>query len=412
MRCLGSTQTLILINGRRTTGPSPNGATRQGDINGIPLSAIDRIETLPSSASAIYGGAAVGVVVNVVLKRNYEGGEIKANYDNTFSTDAAIRTISASYGLSLEGGETRLMFSGQYSDATALLNQDRAQLLQRGLEAIRRNNVALISSPATPFFAGTTPNIGSTNGSNLVLKDGTPLNSPITFVPAGYSASSSPAALVANAGRTNFDLTNTVIRTGNLNQVNQAPAVESYLAVLRRQMTSRLELFAEFSSSRNSIDFLTAALNNVPIPVAATAPSNPFQQAVAVVTANTSPLIIPYHSGTKAALSWEQEHPNELILKFPDQPAQVWRRGNGYVFARGQKLTRVPFGHPEGYLEAFGNIYLEAFRAIAAEVSGEKIPRDADFPTIEDGVEGMTFIAMVVKSARLGARWVKFPSLS
>lgn len=78
-------------------------------------------------------------------------------------------------------------------------------------------------------------------------------------------------------------------------------------------------------------------------------------------------------------------------------------RGNAARFTRG------PFGHPEGYLEAFANIYREAFRAIAAEVEQRKPPRDLDFPTIDDGIEGMSFIETAVKSARPGSRWVKFP---
>jgi predicted dehydrogenase len=113
--------------------------------------------------------------------------------------------------------------------------------------------------------------------------------------------------------------------------------------------------------------------------------------------------------GTKAALEWRQEHPNELIVKFPDQPRQIWRRGNGYVGAAAARVTRIPAGHPEGYLEAFANIYRSAFPAIAAEVEGRKPPRNLDFPTIDDGVTGMTFIATAVKSSKLGAKWVKLP---
>ena len=112
--------------------------------------------------------------------------------------------------------------------------------------------------------------------------------------------------------------------------------------------------------------------------------------------------------GAKAALEWHQEHPNELVVKFPDQPRQIWRRGNGYIGAAARRFTRIPAGHPEGYLEAFANIYREAFRAIAAETAGRKQPKDLDYPTIDDGVEGMEFIDAVVKSSRLGARWVKF----
>ena len=113
--------------------------------------------------------------------------------------------------------------------------------------------------------------------------------------------------------------------------------------------------------------------------------------------------------GTKAALEWHQEHPNELMVKYPDQPREIWRRGNAYVSPRAARFTRIPSGHPEGYLEAFANIYQEAMRAIAAEVAGRRPPAELDYPTIDDGVEGMVFIEAVVRSARRGARWVKFP---
>ena len=115
--------------------------------------------------------------------------------------------------------------------------------------------------------------------------------------------------------------------------------------------------------------------------------------------------------GEKAGLEWQQEHPNELLVKFPDQPKQTWRRGNGYVSDTAKKFTRIPAGHPEGYLEAFANIYQEAFRAIRAEVAGKKMPSDLDFPTIDDGVEGMAFIDTVVKSSARGAKWLKFPRI-
>ncbi len=113
--------------------------------------------------------------------------------------------------------------------------------------------------------------------------------------------------------------------------------------------------------------------------------------------------------GTKAALEWHQEQPNELTVKFHDRPRQNWRRGNEYLSQSANRFARIPAGHPEGYLEAFANIYREAFRAIAAEIEGCPPPADLDFPTIDDGVEGMTFVETALKSARLGAKWVKFP---
>ena len=101
LRGLGSSQTLILINGQRIANFANRGATFQPDINGIPLAGIERVEVLPGSASALYGGTAVGGVVNVILKRNYQGGQVSTSYQNTFDSDAPIRTINAIYGFSL-----------------------------------------------------------------------------------------------------------------------------------------------------------------------------------------------------------------------------------------------------------------------------------------------------------------------
>jgi predicted dehydrogenase len=113
--------------------------------------------------------------------------------------------------------------------------------------------------------------------------------------------------------------------------------------------------------------------------------------------------------GTKAGLEWEQEFPEELTVKYPDRAPEVQRRGHGYLSRPAKAAARTPSGHPEGYLEAFGNIYRQAFRAIEAEVEGKALPRDLDFPTIEDGVAGMAFIEAAVRSSRLGAKWVTLP---
>ena len=114
--------------------------------------------------------------------------------------------------------------------------------------------------------------------------------------------------------------------------------------------------------------------------------------------------------GTRAGLEWQQEHPNELVVLYPDKPREIWRRGNGYNADAVKALTRIPSGHPEGYLEGFGNVYREAFRAISAQVSGEAIPSDIDAPSINDGVMGMQFLAVALESARQGGAWLKMPS--
>jgi predicted dehydrogenase len=111
--------------------------------------------------------------------------------------------------------------------------------------------------------------------------------------------------------------------------------------------------------------------------------------------------------GTKSSLEWRQEFPNELVVKYPDKPRQIWKRGNAYLSPGPRRFSRIPPGHPEGFLEAFANIYLEIYRAIAAEVEGRRPPKDLDFPTVDDGLVGMAFIEAVVRSSKAGARWVK-----
>ena len=84
------------------------------------------------------------------------------------------------------------------------------------------------------------------------------------------------------------------------------------------------------------------------------------------------------------------------------------RLQNSERFPRPYRLTRVPSGHPEGYLEGFANIYQEAARAIrAARGKGGKPPKDVIFPTVQDGVEGVAFVEACVKSSKKNGAWTK-----
>ena len=112
--------------------------------------------------------------------------------------------------------------------------------------------------------------------------------------------------------------------------------------------------------------------------------------------------------GTDASLEWHQEHPNELTLKFADAPRQIHRRGNSYNGTECAANTRLPFGHPEAFIEAFANVYLAAAEAIADEVQGNfPQPAGYDFPTVDDGVTGMAFIEAAVKSSQNNSAWTK-----
>lgn len=111
--------------------------------------------------------------------------------------------------------------------------------------------------------------------------------------------------------------------------------------------------------------------------------------------------------GTEGAVMWQQEHPNELKYFPKGNPARTLRRGNSYLSDVAQKFSRLPFGHPEGFIEAFANIYLEAIAAIRASIDGK--PGRFDYPTVDDGLEGVAFIETAVKSAKSNAKWTKFP---
>jgi predicted dehydrogenase len=113
--------------------------------------------------------------------------------------------------------------------------------------------------------------------------------------------------------------------------------------------------------------------------------------------------------GTLAGLEWKQEHPNELKWMPKNGPAQILRRGNAYLGDAAKKATRIPPGHPEAFIEAFANIYREAAAAIRDQIAGKK-GGEYDFPTIDDGVEGMAFLETAVRSAKSGEKWTKFIS--
>ncbi len=112
--------------------------------------------------------------------------------------------------------------------------------------------------------------------------------------------------------------------------------------------------------------------------------------------------------GTEASIEWHQEHPNELTVKFADKPREIWRRGNSYNGKAAAKYTRLPFGHPEAFIEAFANVYLAAAEAITDSIEGNfKGDAAYDFPTVDDGVAGMAFIEAAVKSSKANAEWTK-----
>lgn len=110
--------------------------------------------------------------------------------------------------------------------------------------------------------------------------------------------------------------------------------------------------------------------------------------------------------GEKGGLEWHQMHPNTLIHKVQDQGTRLIRTGVGDLSAQAQGATRIPAGHPEGYIEAFANIYRNFARTLRARISGETPdPLWLDFPTVQDGVRGMAFIEAVIAAGQSNEKW-------
>jgi predicted dehydrogenase len=112
--------------------------------------------------------------------------------------------------------------------------------------------------------------------------------------------------------------------------------------------------------------------------------------------------------GTKAGLQWHQMAPNSLVVKWLEKPKEVLRTGVGDLYPESLAAARIPAGHPEGYLEAFANVYKNFAKCVQARLDGVEVdPIYQDFPTVKDGVRGMVFIEKVVASSMSKDKWTK-----
>ncbi len=111
--------------------------------------------------------------------------------------------------------------------------------------------------------------------------------------------------------------------------------------------------------------------------------------------------------GDKGGISWSQEDPNYLWYTKLNKPRQLITRGGAGSGDAAGRMTRIPPGHPEGYLEGFANIYSEAAKAIIAKRGGGKVPAEIVYPSVEDGLKGLVFIDACVRSSNRDGAWVK-----
>jgi len=290
MRGLTATQTLILVDGRRMPNVFVAGSVYQPDLNGIPMSAVDRIEVLPSSASGIYGGSAIAGVINVILKKNYSGGEVRVTYDTPLDTDAGIRTYNVSYGRAFEGGKTHFMFNAQFSNANTLRLGDRRNVFEPRRAAVLRNAPDYYWTSLSPFL-GAGVNISSGTNANLVLKPafgGQTLPSNYTYLASGTSGTTASAAIgagfLANAGQYNFTPANVNSNGPATNYIlGFTPENKAFSVALDRKMTPYLDAFVQYNYSSNfGQELYNGHFTNSSLTIPAASPINPFTTQVLI----------------------------------------------------------------------------------------------------------------------------------
>jgi predicted dehydrogenase len=111
--------------------------------------------------------------------------------------------------------------------------------------------------------------------------------------------------------------------------------------------------------------------------------------------------------GERGGLDWRQEEPNSLVLRWPDRPTEIQRSGGPTASPASRRATRLPMGHPEGFIEAFANLYRDFALVMGARlgIAAADAAAAAEFPGVEDGVRGMAFLEAVVASGRAHGDW-------
>lgn len=280
----GTQNTLLLVDGRRLPSISYENQTIQPDLNAIPLAALDHIEVLPASASAIYGGSAAGGVVNLVLRHDYSGMDLVTTYENTFTNDAPIWNTYLTAGLNLEKGKTNLIVTGSWTEQQPLFLQDRMKLVNR-----YENRYFSLFPGGENAYLGVASGAIYSSQATVISSSGKPLfaNSPATIVqvPADYQYQQGLAPLQANVG--NFNLAHPDDATfrgidGRRYYITQAPIKKAVTVVLTRQMAKWLDVYAAFTDGSNISSAARESFVLAGTTVPANAPGNPFGQAVKV----------------------------------------------------------------------------------------------------------------------------------
>ncbi len=281
LRGLGTESTLLLVDGRRL--PSPPATFfgfNQADLNAIPLYAIERIETLTGTAGGIYGFGALGGVVNVVLRRDYRGLELHATTGISTRGDAARLRIEGRLGFTPDGGATDVMIALSHSGSQPLeVGQRDYNLLDRRQSYARFEREGNGSPPPGNAVAVSS----DFPWAPLVFKSeygGGALGSYFTFLPLGFAGDPAklPAALLANAGRVNADLT----EDEEASEIGSRQIASTAIFNVRHRFGGGIEGYFDALVLRNrGRHILRAGLGDLVL--AADDPANPFVQPLVLI---------------------------------------------------------------------------------------------------------------------------------
>lgn len=281
LRGLGTNQTLVLINGRRSAGTGNRGnaeTTQQPNLNNIPLAAIERVEILPTSAAAIYGSGAVGGVINVIMRKDYQGSEIDLRYANTTDHKQPVKSLNLVSGFSLESGRTNIMLTAYKKDQDDLQNKERDFALNAREKTLQNNADSIYGMNSN----GTAKNPPAGNLTNIRSKDGSELfagwGDSIAHIPQNWNGDINQLgkgyALDFGTGVSSFSGEQPILYNTD---------TEAFGISINRSFTERLNLFLEANYEKEE----GWGWNDGPhgyrvVTVSKTHPNNPFNKDILV----------------------------------------------------------------------------------------------------------------------------------
>lgn len=274
MRGLGGNSTLVLVDGRRiphTGQEAPGGAGGREDfsVDGIPISAIERIDILPQGAGAIYGSEAIAGVVNIILKKSYTGAELRVTYDNTFDRDIGQTTASLTAGY--RTGKLSTFLSASWEDQNGMASRDRWWTATADNRVFGSTSTSFASSPtagagslSTAFFPA--------NSTGALLPG---QSSHVVLIPSGSNGSTATNTGSAPVTMAQVPLFDSAVYSMSIDPAKR----QSFLFRASYQLTPALELYgdARWSEFENDFTGTPVALNRQ-LPVGA--PGNPFSVPV------------------------------------------------------------------------------------------------------------------------------------